>query len=266
MLDVICWKWPTADGYRSTFGAAQVNTLRSMVARNYQAPHRFTCFTDDGRGIDGDIRVLPLPTQWGDLPSPHGRGQPSCYRRLWAWSKEARDVIGPRLVSLDLDCVITADMRPVWGRPDECVMWADALNPNNPFNGSMWLLQAGSRAYVWERFKGAESSALARAANYFGSDQAWYAYQLARTRPWDAKTWDRRDGVYSWRVHMAPAAFGGVQMALGERARRHAQGLFVSAQNGRLPLGARIVFFHGAHDPWDARILERFDWVRENYK
>jgi hypothetical protein len=285
VLDIICWKWrPTVDGYRSHFGAHQVNVLRAMVARHYRAPHRFSCITDDATGIDGDVRIIPLWDDWKDVPSPHGGRNPSCYRRLKAWSAEAADIIGPRFVSVDLDCVITGDMRPVWDRPEDCVLWADALNPNNPYNGSMWLLRAGSRRHVWEDFEGSRSAKETRAMGYFGSDQAWYALKLwggRRQRPDGvfedmAARWTTADGVYSWRVHMAPYAFGGVPpvtarrpgivFALPERGGLPPRDASRSRRDGQLPPGARIVFFHGTWDPWHPELMSRFDWIRENYR
>lgn len=276
MLDVICWKWrPTVANYRSTFGARQVNTMRAMVARHYARPHRFSCITDDATGIDGDVRIIPLWDHWKDVPSPHGGLNPSCYRRLYAWSAEAADVIGPRFVSVDLDAVITRDMAPVWDRPEDCVLWADALNPNNPYNGSMWMLTAGSRRHVWDNFD-ASGPSFAKRAGYFGSDQAWYAYCLAHDRvnggAHNAATWDRSHGVYSWRVHMAPFALGGVRAAENIAAVRDAlrRGRepppASSKHDGQLPPDARIVFFHGVWDPWNPALLDRYTWIREAYR
>jgi hypothetical protein len=117
MLAVVCWKWKPKIGYRSTFCAEHVNVLRSMVERHYRKPHQLVCITDDGAGIDPRVRVVPLWQDHARLPSPHGGNNPSCYRRLRAFSAEAAELIGPRFVSVDLDCVITGDMRPVWDRP-----------------------------------------------------------------------------------------------------------------------------------------------------
>ena len=78
-----------------------------MVARHYRRAHRFVCITDDAKGIDGDIRTVPI---WNDFAHLRGPNGVNCYRRLRAFSAEAADLIGPRFVSLDLDCVITADV------------------------------------------------------------------------------------------------------------------------------------------------------------
>src|SRR4051812_8065560 len=104
-LTVICWKWETP-GYRSTFGPETVNVLRRMVARHYPRPHRFLCVTDATAGLDPDVEVVAPWNDFAEVPSPHGKKNPSCYRRLRAFAPDIEPVFGPRFVTIDLDCVI----------------------------------------------------------------------------------------------------------------------------------------------------------------
>jgi hypothetical protein len=235
MLTVVCWKWKPAAGYRSTFGAEAVNALRSMVARNYARPHRMICVTDDAAGIDPRVGIVPLWDDHAALPSPHGRGNPSCYRRLKMFSAEARSLFGERFVSLDLDCVITGDLSPIFDRPEDFMIWGDT-SPGTPYNGSLVLMTAGARAKVWDEFDPATSPARGLALGYFGSDQAWIAAALG---PNEAK-FGPAQGVYSYRNEIKP-------------------------RRGQLPEGARVVMFHGQDDPWDAD-PRRLAWVRENWR
>ena len=237
MLSVVCWKWkPTHRRYRSTFGPETVNVLASMVKRHYKQPHKFICVTDDPVGIDPDVHVIKLWKEHADVPSPHGTLNPSCYRRLRAFSLEAEAMFGRRFVSLDLDCVIVDDMTPVWDRPEEFVIWGDT-NPTTPYNGSMFLLTAGTRTKVWDKFDPVYSPLRGRSLGYWGSDQAWIAAVLGPNE----KRWTRADGVLSYRNEI------------------------LSKNGGNLPAGARIVFFHGRHDPWHADVQRRHDWVRNNW-
>lgn len=238
MLDVVTFRWKPAPGYRSKFGPETVNTLARMVARNYRKPYRFTCVTDDPKGIDPRIRIIPLWADHGDLLSPHGRNNPSCYRRLKLFSPEAAEIIGPRFVSLDLDMVITADVSPLWDRPDDFVIWKN-VSPATAYNGSMFVMTAGARPQVWKDFNPKRSPQETRAAGVFGSDQAWISYKLGKGE----KTWDERDGVYSYRIHLAPKA-GNVK---------------------DLPANARVVVFHGRPDPWDPE-AQKTKWVRTHYQ
>lgn len=232
---VICWKWKPRDGYRSIFGPETVNTLRRMVARNFAHPHRFICVTDDPEGIDREVEIIPMWDTYASMNSPHGGNNPSCYRRLPMFRRDAEKWFGPRFVSIDLDVVITADIRPLWLRREDFVMYGDT-NPTTPYNGSMMLLRAGARAQVWEHFDPAESPRAARAKGYFGSDQAWISLCLGPNEP----KWTRRDGVYSFRNEIGPLKTD-------------------------LPPGARVVICHGQFDPWSPE-LQRLDWVQQHYR
>lgn len=236
MLSVVCWKWKPKPGYRSAFGADSVNTLRNMVAAHYHKPHRFICVTDDPAGIDPAVEVIKLWDDHAQVASPCGARQPSCFRRLKAFSKDAEALFGPRFVSIDLDCVITGALAPLWDRTEDFVIWGDT-SPKTPYNGSMFLLRAGSRQQVWEQFNPVSSPARGRALGYFGSDQAWIATCLG---PREAK-WSRSDGVFSYRNDIKPMP-------------GHA-----------LPDQARIVMFHGKVDPWSAE-SQQLAWVRHHYR
>lgn len=233
-LTVACWKWKPAPGFHADYSALHVNTLRAMVARHYPHPHEFVCLTDDPWGLDSTIRVVPVPTRWAELPGPHGV---SCYRRLWAFSGEAAAVLGSRFVSIDLDAVIVGDLAPLFDRPEDFVIWGDTAKAT-PYNGSLWLLRAGTRRKVWDSFDPETSPALARSLGYIGSDQAWIGAALGTGEP----KWSTDDGVYSWRVHL-------------KRARRPA-----------LPADARVVFFHGREKPWDPATQAAAPWISEHYR
>lgn len=236
MLDVCCFKWATP-GYRSTFGPETVNTLARMVARHFHREHRFTCITDDPAGIDPTIRVIPLWKDWAHLQSPHGGGNPACYRRLKLYSPEARTIIGERILALDLDVVITGDVTPLWDRSEDFVIWGDTA-PGTPYNGSMVLMTAGCRAQVWETFDPIESPKAATKLGYWGSDQAWISCCLGPNE----RIWTWQDGVYSFRNHM-----------------------IVRGRPGILPSGARIVIFHGKFDPWEPEVQRTYGWIKMHY-
>lgn len=236
MLRIVTWRWKPPEGYRSKFGPETVNILASMIERHYPKRHQVICVTDDPAGIDGSIKVLPIGDLYANLPSPHGHGQPSCYRRLRMFSADAKKEFGPRFVSIDLDVIITGDLRPVWDRPEDFVMWGNT-NPQTTYNGSMVMMRAGARRQVWEDFDPASSPAMAKAAGQFGSDQAWISYKLG---PGEAR-WGKEDGVLSYRNDILP-------------------------RGGGLPHSARVVFFHGRFDPWSPEVYRRHQWVRDNWR
>jgi hypothetical protein len=144
-------------------------------------------------------------------------------------------VFGERFVSLDLDCVIVSDMRPVWNRSEDIVLWGDT-NPRTHYNGSMVLMTAGSRPQVWTTFHPKRSPMASRLAGCHGSDQGWISHCLGKGE----KTWGRSDGVYSYRLDIA-------------------------RRQNALPENARITFWHGPNDPWDAQ-AQRIPWVQEHWR
>jgi hypothetical protein len=241
LLTVITFKWHRK-GYRSTFTAAHVNTLASMVRRNYSAPHRFVCVTDDPAGLAEGVEHVPMWDDFVSAVTPHHGRNPSCYRRLKLFAPDAGKIFGPRMLLLDLDMVLTGDVTSLWDRPQDVVFlkgsWGrDPRQTAQPYNGAMLMLRAGTRPKVYTEFDPINSPQLSFKAGFRGSDQGWYGYILG---PHEA-TWSRADGVYSYRLDI----------------RRHNQ--------GRLPPDARIVNFHGAYDPWSAE-AQKLKWVREHYR
>lgn len=234
MLTICCFKWHVPH-YRSHFGPQTVNVLRAMVRRHYRDPYEFVCVTDDPVGIDPDIRIVPLWSDFATVRSPYGTHQPSCYRRLKLFSLEAKTLIGERFVCLDLDTVIVDDMRPVWNRSEDFVIWNE-IDPRSYYNGSMFLLTAGAREQVWTKFDPKTSPQRAKDAGRFGSDQGWISYILG---PDEAK-WTVTDGVYSYRAH-------------------------IQRGDGQLPANARITMWHGSLDPWSA-YAQNIPWVRQHYR
>jgi len=243
VLDVVCWKWKPARPYRSTFTADSVNTLYRMVLRHLRLPFRFSCITDDATGIDPNIRVIPLWGDYASIPNPSSPSNPSCYRRLKMFSEEAKDIIGERILSMDLDTVITGDITHLVTRREDFVAWgghsvsARSRMPYSWYNGSFMLLKAGTRTRVWTEFDPHVSPARANAAGCRGSDQGWITYCLGRGEA----VWTAADGIYSYRVHCVP-------------------------RGGRMPPGARMVAFHGRHDPWDPAVQRVSPWIRNFYR
>jgi hypothetical protein len=231
---VVTFKWKPSKGYRSTFSSEAVNVLRRMVARHYPALQRFVCVTDDPAGLDPSIEALPLWDDFAKVKSPHGTHQPSCYRRLKVFAPEARDWFGERFVCMDLDTVVTGDLRPIFNRPEDFIIWGET-DRRSWYNGSLFIMTAGARRQVLEDFDPKRSPKQAMKAGRFGSDQGWISHKLG---PGEAK-WGRQDGVYSYRVHIHPT--------------------------GQLPSDARIVMFHGRRDPWHPEAM-RLHWVRSNYQ
>lgn len=238
MLDVVCFKWrPTWSMYRSTYTADHVNTLFHMVRRHYLKPFRFSCITDDPKGLDPAIRPIRLWPDHADLASLHGVANPSCYRRLRLFAADSREIIGDRFVWLDLDMVITSSLHPLFDRREDIVLW-EGTAAKNHYNAAMVMMTAGARPLVWDRFDAKESPRLAQRAGFVGSDQAWINLCLGAGEA----RWRLADGCYSWRLHLR-------------------------FNRGKLPADARVVNFAGSSgDPWQKPVQRSAPWIVEHYR
>lgn len=251
MITVVFWKWRPFDGYRSHFKAEHVNVAARMVRRHYKGALEIVLITDDADGVavrgpgsaEGVDRILPLWDDFRGLWSPHDRPgaprrNPACYPRLKMFEAAAASWLGERVISIDLDCVITGDLAPIFERREDIVLWGDT-NPTTYYNGGLILHTPGKRAFLWEEFKAnpSESIAFAQRLRQWGSDQGWIS---ARLGPNEAR-FRASHGVYSYRQDI--------------RKRR----------GESLPEDARIVFFHGEYDPWGAH-AQRLPWVREHWR
>lgn len=233
MKSIVCWMWN--EGFRE-YRPEHVNALAKMVKRHLREPHRFICITDETEGFSPDVEVIQTPAaakRLADLRSPEGKRFPSCYRRLWMFSEEAK-VLGDRVLLIDIDLVVVADLAPVFDHPQEFVGWRPFRDWGNQcrFGGGIYLLTPGTRTQVWTEFKGNESVQKARAAGFRGSDQAWLSYMLGGKEVY----WGRDSGIYSIRDMKGTEAI--------------------------LPPDARLVQFNGPVKPW----LSPLPWVRDHWK
>lgn len=229
-ITACAWKWGT------TFEARHCNILRAMLDRHLHLDHELVIVTDDPTGLDGDIRVIPLPDTYARTPR--------CRRRMQQFSLEFDAQIGARILGIDLDVVIVDDITPIVNRREPIVGWK--VGHAGVYSGSFILFDEGALDGAWQRF----------AANPDGypfqvqphgtpSDQAMVNHWLKSQPP--IATWTERDGFVTY-------------YGKGYERLEH---LGVGPNRPDLPAGARIVVLGSA----DNAVLDekRFDWVRSHY-
>lgn len=193
MLTVLTWYWKQPGG-RTEYTAQHVNIWAAMVRRNLQMPHRVACVTDHREGIDPSIDIIEPPRQFEDwrIPSwPEKR--PQCLRRLTMFGPDAGRIFGDRFICMDLDCVITGALDPLFDVPEDFRMFR-GTNHTRPYNGSMMLISAGARPQVYERLT--IDGAIEAGHQFVGSDQAWISRVLGPGEP----TWGHEHGVFTYRT------------------------------------------------------------------
>lgn len=219
-LQIVFWKWahPSRLHILFDFTADVVNRRRQELARHLSIPHEVVCITDNPNGLDSEIRAIPLWSEGADMGG--------CWRRVRAFSPEMRDVIGPRFAWIDLDSVILGPMDDILGRTEDLVLYRSNSIQGTPYNGSLLLMTAGSKAEVWNRFDPATARAIVAEAGYNGTDQAWISHTLGPDQP----VWTKEDGVMHFTKDCVPdlppqsriVFFPGPQKMHMPNARRHA--------------------------------------------
>jgi len=238
IINFVCWKWDAGvhPKKKLKFSARHVNIMSAMLKKYMHDPFRLHCVTDDPEGISPEINIVPL---WNDLSDMGG-----CYRRLKMFSSEMRDIIGPYLVSIDLDCCLVGDITPLFrDRPDFKIL--KGTNKFCKYSGALWMMKAGSRAFVWDRFNknAARNWSYIRRGKFVGTDQAYLSHVLKNEETWE----HAEDGIYNFRDFLKRKR----DLRTGSRY---------------LPGNARIVLFNGLFDPSQAGIRAHYRWVLKAWK
>jgi hypothetical protein len=234
VTSVVCWLWN--DGSRE-YRPEHVNVLQRMVARHLTQEHRFICITDEPREKFSEaVEVIKTPAaaaRAGRHQSPEGQRFPSCYRRLWTFSDEAR-VLGDRVLMIDVDLVVVRGLDSVLEYAHDFVGWRPFRDWGTRlrFGGGIYLLRTGTRTDVWTHFDGESSIRKARSKGFRGSDQAWISFCLGEKEPY----WPRDSGLYSIRD--------------------------MKGTEEKLPNDARLVQFNGPTKPWRSQLR----WAKEHWR
>lgn len=205
-----------------------------MVDRHLSIPHDFVVVTDKPALFkdDNDIRVVELDKSTF-VPGTR-------YAKLMLWRRDIGNIIGERMLYLDLDCVVTDSLEPIVNRKEDVVLWR---NPNfqGPrkrrarYNTSMMLIKAGARPHLYEDFRPKIDPPKLRKI-WGGTDQAWISHKLSWT---DEAYWTDKDGVYG-----------------AGRLKDVVPGVAT-----KLPKNARIVFFPGSRIPHMKNIQKEHPWI-----
>lgn len=231
MITVLTWYWRQPNG-RASFLPEHVNRWAQMVRKNLDMPHRIACVTDHYEGLDSSIEIIEPPRDFENVRIPTwNEKKPQCLRRISMFAPDAGKTFGDRFVCMDMDCVVTGSLDPLFDVTDDFKMMIGTAPKQRPYNGSMLLMSAGARPQVYTEFTPERATMAGK--HFLGSDQAWIAFSLG----WGEKTWDERDGA-----------------------------VWFSPRYSMQPPSCRIMFFPGHVKPWNVdghRPLDR--WVKRQY-
>lgn len=227
---VLCMKWGTK------YDAAYVNRLYSMVRRHLTLPFDMVCLTDDPRGIDDAITCLPIPP----LPLPEGIPERG-WKKLTTFLVDLHGLRGQALF-LDIDLVITDSLDDFFlyeaAHSDAVVIIKDWKKPwRGVGNSSVYRFTLGAHPGLVPYF----ADNFATISRQFRHEQAFLSDYMRRHHHleyWPAN-W-----CQSFKYHCLypiPLAF---------------------LKPARLPLGAKIIVFHGEINPPDAITGGTGKWYR----
>lgn len=195
MVDVVTFKWkadrnkvvrlPSYDHVK--YNSAHVNLLYRKILENTTVDVKFHCITDDAEGLHPDINVIPL---WDHLADLGG-----CYRRLYIYSSDMAELIGPRFTHIDLDTTIVGNIDHILTADGDFIYYkmAGADGTGRRFNCSLFTMDAGVRNDVWYNFIARPNRAIAVSRRHAGTDQAWCNTVLNLD---EEICYDVKDGIY----------------------------------------------------------------------
>lgn len=225
-LTIVCWKWRSDGNYLTEYGARDVNILAAMLRRNLTIPYTLKLVSDDFDGVDSSIERVQI---WTEPNVKVAGNKPNCYRRLRQFAPEARYFLGERVLSLDLDCVITGNLDSILSEDVDFKAWNKGLVA---YQGGMILHKPGKFPFLWTEFDPQNTPRETAARRIVGSDQAWISMRMPKGLP----VWTKADGILSYKGDL-------------RNCREY-------LETGELPPNTKIVFYHGQPKP--AQCRDRF--------
>lgn len=230
---VATYLWSDPDSkYDPCYGVEDVRRLRDGVKAHLTLPHEFAVITDMADAFEGvaDIRVIK-PEMDTHVPG-------TCFRRLFTFHPDGANLIGERVLQLDLDCLIVGNLDGLFDREEDLIMWRNPTrlpydNPTKPgrcyFNTSCVLHRCGTMPEIWNGFVPGHT---------YGKDDQWHLSEIL------GKEWPY---------------FNGADDGIYRIARSDTPG---SGVDGELPHNARVVFFTGSEGKMNnPEVLKKNPWI-----
>lgn len=213
-VNVVCMKWGTM------YSADYVNKLFCMVRRNLKKPFKFYCLTDDAAGIRSEVITKPLP----DLYVPE-KNRVSPWRKLSMFTESLYDIKGKTLF-LDLDILIIDNIDEIFDFSSKFAIIENWTQLGQGIgNSSVYCFEFGKYPFVLERYL----SDPEKAVSEYDNEQIFLSKQLGAEIEFFPESW-----IKSFKRHCVAGRF---------------LRFFVVP---KIPLGAKIIAFHGRPRPHQA--------------
>lgn len=238
---IVLWKWNPGVGVDRHYTARHVNHMaialrNALPGMSDRKQVRIVCVTDDPTGIS-QCETFPLWKDLDHLRNATNPSLPSCYRRLklydWETQSQMGMVKGERIISLDLDTLITGPLLDVIKTEGHFVGWKmPGWGHDEVYNGSFQMFTAGTLRHIWSEFDPVKSPLEAKKAGWRGSDQSWLSMRLIGQ---PGSTCIPYPVLASYPLHCKK---------LGYFSPKH-----------------RLIFFHGKTKPWQPEAAKESKWI-----
>ena len=225
-MNIICMKWG------NKFSADYVNRLYSMVSKNLDSKFRFVCFTENIEGIRPEVETQELP----ELELPPGLPERG-WRKLTVFKKDFGGLSGTTLF-LDLDVVIVGKLDVFFNQPGDFLIAHDKKNQNKiEGNSSVFRFEIGKYSNLLDYFE----RNFKQVKNEVRHEQAYLSREIDKLGK--LEFWPD-DWVPSFKYKCCP---------------NWIKSWFEAPS---IPMGARIILFHGLPNPPEAITGHSGKWYR----
>ena len=136
---IVCLKHGTL------YSADYVNRLYNMVKRNCTLDYEFVCLTDDPKGINSNVKILPLPG-----------GIAGWWCKPYMFSKDLP--LNGTVLYMDLDVVISSNIdKLITWQPNQWCTIRDFTRVMRPkwqkYNSSVVRFKTGALDFVWTEYE-----------------------------------------------------------------------------------------------------------------
>lgn len=227
---IICMKWGTK------YGAEYVNRLYNMVSRNLTLAFEMICLTDDATGIVPEVTCYPIPEL--NLPSLSSNLPERGWKKLTTFRPDLYALQGTALF-LDIDIVIVDNIDCFFthhAKHDDSVMIIrDWKKP--------WRLVGNSSVYRFQLGKNASGQhAYPNLLSFFEQNFATIRQQVRHEQAYLSNYLRKHHHLEYWDASWC--------VSFKYQCIRRIPLNFIKPP--RLPVGAKIIIFHGEVNPPDA--------------
>jgi hypothetical protein len=176
MNKIVVFKWDSSKpqlfpsgnihATKTIYNAHYVNRHYDSLIKVASEEFSYICITDNPKDLSNEIEVIPL---WDKCKNLGG-----CYNRMFIFSKEMKNLIGNKFLTIDLDTTFIKDFSYLFNNNKTTVHKTSVYHPG------ISLIIAGDLSEVWESFyntdipKNIQNSRV----EFNGTDQAWFNYYL----------------------------------------------------------------------------------------